>query len=314
MAALAAITLFMYGLQGVGKELAEVGGFRLQQFLSRLSKRPWAAFLVGAATTAVVQSSSAVSSLSCALVNAGMLPLRGALGVILGAKVGTTATAWLVALGLTAVGPYLLIVGTAMGLLPGKLKSAGKAIFYFGLVFFALDLISSNLRPIMDLPLVTEALAWAVQPWAAVLVGLILTAIIQSSSATTGLTIVLVSEGALPPTAAVFVVVGANLGSTSTALIGSLGMGRTAKVVATANSLFNLAGLLIFLPFLGLFAAAVTRAIPDPAMAVAVAHLIFNLVTGLAFLALLVPTENWLRRRFHLPASSRDHFSALAQP
>lgn len=257
MAGIAAITLFMHGLHGVGRELTDVGGPALKSFLARLSGRRWRSFLVGALATAVVQSSSAVSSLGCALVNAGTLPLRGALAIVLGANVGTTATAWLVAFKLTAMGPYLLIAGTAIGLFPSRIRPVGKSIFYFGLIFFALSLVSSNLRPLLDLPKVVEALSWADEPWAAAGMGLLLTALIQSSSAVVGLTIVLVTEGALPPEAAVSVVVGSNLGSTSTALLASLAMNRVARAVAAANALFNAVGLAAFLPFLGAFGTIV---------------------------------------------------------
>lgn len=300
MAAIAAITLFMHGLHGVGRELTEVGGPALKNFLAKLSGRRWRSFLAGAVATAVVQSSSAVSSLGCALVNAGTLPLRGALGIILGANVGTTATAWLVAFKLTSMGPYLLIAGTAISLFPSRIRAVGKSIFYFGLIFFALSLVSANLRPLLDLPWVIEALTWAKQPWAGAGMGLLLTAVIQSSSAVVGLTIVLVTEGALPPEAAISVVVGANLGSTSTALLASLAMDRVARAAATANALFNAVGLAAFLPFLDIFSKTMVSLVPDPSLAVAVAHLIFNLLIGFAFLLALNPTERWIRNRFHI--------------
>lgn len=302
VAALAAITLFVHGLQGVSREFEKLGDERLGAVFGRFGNRPWLAFAVGAATTAVVQSSSAVSSLACALVNGRVLSFRGALGIVLGANVGTTATAWLVAFNLTGIGPYLLIAGTVVGLIPTRIRYLGKPLFFFGLIFFALGLISANLQPILAQPWARDALVAARVPIYGVLVGLGLTAVVQSSSAVVGLTVVLVNQRALPPEAAIYVVVGANLGSTTTALLGSIGMDRVAKATAVGNALFNAGGLLLFLPFLGPFARIVANSVEQPQMAVATAHLLFNLVTGAAFMLLLGPTERWLRGRFEVPS------------
>lgn len=295
-AVVSAIVLFVYGLQGFSRELRAVGGEALQSWLSRVTGNRWAGFGVGAVATAVLQSSSAVTSLTASLVDAGVISFRASLGVLLGANVGTTATAWLVSFKLTGIGPFFIVLGTLMSVLPARVRVAGQSVFYFGLIFFALDLISATLKPLQNEPVFLSALALASVPLPGVLAGLLLTAVIQSSSVTTGLAILLVQQGTLPAEAAVPIVIGANVGSTSTALIASLGMGATARSTAQANFLFNLLGMLAFFPFLPLFAETVVRQAGDPGMAVAWAHLVFNLTLAFVCLTGFNVIEPRLRR------------------
>ena len=275
--------------------MQSVGGTALQSWLGRVTASRWRGFGVGALATAVVQSSSAVTSLTVALVDSSVISFRASLGVLLGSNVGTTATAWLVSFKLTGVGPVFIALGGVLSALPVKAKVVGKAIFYFGLIFFALDLISTELKPLREQPVFMEWMARAQNPWLGVLVGLVFTALIQSSSVTTGLGILLVQQGVLPPEAAIPIVVGANVGSTSTALVASLNMGAVARATATANLLYNVAGMLIYLPILGWFARTVVSLAGNPGLAVAWAHLIFNVSIAIIFLVTLDQVEPRLR-------------------
>jgi phosphate:Na+ symporter len=292
-AAVSAIILFLYGLQGLSRELQTVGGDALRSWLSRVTDSRWKGFLVGAFATAVVQSSSAVTSLTTALVDASVLSFRSSLGVLLGSNVGTTTTAWLVSFKLEGIGPIFIVLGALLSLAPARLRVAGKAVFYFGLVFFALDLISSSLRPLQHEPVFQHWLSLAQTPWLGVLVGLVFTALIQSSSVTTGLAILLVQQNILPAEAAIPIVIGANVGSTSTALIASFGMSAAARGTAIANFFFNAVCVLVWLPFLGAFARALVGAVSDAGVAVAWAHLIFNLTMSVTFLV----TLDWIGPR-----------------
>ncbi len=286
-AAISAVILFLYGLQGFSRELQEIGGVRLKLWLERVTAKSWRGFLIGALATAVVQSSSSITSLAVTLVNSAVISFRASLGILLGANVGTTATAWLVSFKLTGIGPVFIVLGALTSAVPSRWRMAGKAIFYFGLVFFALDLISSTLGPLRDQPLVREWLAKATTPWLGVLLGFVFTALVQSSSVTTGLAIILVQQGVLPPQAAIPIVIGANVGSTSTALLASLTMSETARAAAIAGALFNVVGVLLYFPFLTPFSNWLIAAFESPGRAVAGAHLIFNLTIGLLFLTLL---------------------------
>lgn len=286
--ALSAVVLFLFGLSGFSHELMTAGGERLRAWLGRATANRFGAALLGAGFTAFIQSSSAVTSLAIALVDAGVLGFRNALAVLLGANVGTTATAWLVSLKLTALGPMALTLGAVVSAIaPGRWKPAGKVIFYFGFVLFALDLIGVALAPLRNTPAVLDVLAQASNPWIGVMAGIVITAALQSSSVTTGLAVVLVQQQVLTAQAAVYLVVGSNVGTTVTGLLASLSMGSLARHTAIINTGFKLAGALMFAPVLVLFAQAVVERTPTPDMAVAAAHLVFNVVSSTLFLVLL---------------------------
>jgi phosphate:Na+ symporter len=282
-----AIVLFLYGLGAFSHEIQEVGGEKLKKWLGRLTESRWMALLLGAVVTAIVQSSSAVTALTVALVDAGTMSFRSSLGVLLGANIGTTSTAWLVSLKLTSIGPFFIVFGTLLSALPTRFKVLGKAAFYFGFIFFSLDVVSLTLKPLAQNPVFAEVLSRSTTPLMGVLAGTVVTAIVQSSSITTGLCILLVQQNLLAATAAIPIVIGANIGTTATALVASIKMQRTARRVAVANLSFNAFGVTLFLPVLGSFAARVARFAGDPGMAVAWAQLIFNVVMSLAVLLLL---------------------------
>ncbi len=286
-AAISAIVLFLYGLEGFSREVQTVGGETLRGWLSRLTESRWRGVLLGVVATAIIQSSSAITSLTVALVDGGVMTLRSSLGVLLGANIGTTSTAWLVSLKLTGIGPFFIVFGTLLSAIPTRFNVLGKAAFYFGFIFFSLDLVSFTLKPLAQSPLFAEILSRSSTPLSGVMAGMVVTAIIQSSSITTGLCILLVQQAILPATAAIPIVIGANIGTTVTALVASINMKSTARRVAIANLCFNTFGVLLFLPVLGWFAAKVVDFAGEPGMAVAWAQLIFNLVMTLTVLILL---------------------------
>jgi len=287
LAAVSAIVLFLYGLEAFSQEIQTVGGDKLRKWLTRLTESRWRAVLLGTVATAIVQSSTAITSLTVALVDAGTMTFRSSLGVLLGANIGTTSTAWLVSLKLTGIGPFFLVFGTVLSALPTRFKILGKAAFYFGFIFFSLDVVSSTLKPLAQNPVFAEVLSRSSTPLMGVLAGMVITAIVQSSSITTGICILLVQQNVLAGTAAIPIVIGANIGTTATALVASIKMQRTARRVAVANLCFNAFGVLLFLPFLGWFAAEVVEFAGEPSMAVAWAQLIFNVVMTIAVLLLL---------------------------
>ena len=286
-AAISAIVLFLYGLEAFSREIQAVGGETLRKWLGRLTESRWRAMVVGIVATAIIQSSSAVTSLTVALVDAGTMTFSSSLGVLLGANIGTTSTAWLVSLKLTGIGPFFIVLGAVLSAIPTRFKVLGKPAFYFGFIFFSLDLVSFTLRPLAQSPLFVEVLSRSSTPLMGVLAGMVVTGIVQSSSITTGLCILLVQQSILPATAAIPIVIGANIGTTVTALVAGIKMQRAARCVAIANFCFNTFGVLLFLPFLGWFATKVVDFAGEPGMAVAWAQLIFNLVMTVAVLILL---------------------------
>jgi phosphate:Na+ symporter len=289
-----AIVLFIYGLGAFSQEIQTVGGATLTKWLGRLTESRWRALVLGAVATAIVQSSSATTSLTVALVDAGTVTFRSSLGVLLGANIGTTSTAWLVSLKLKSIGPFFIVFGTLLSALPTRFRMLGKAAFYFGFIFFSLEVISFMLKPLAQNPVFAEVLSRSRTPLMGVLAGMLVTAVVQSSSVTVGLCILLVQQNILAGAAAIPIVIGANIGSTATALVASIKMRKTARRVAVANLCFNTFGVLLFLPFLSWFAMKVVDFAGNPGMAVAWAQLIFNVVMTVAVLVLLRAFEKQL--------------------
>ena len=296
VAALTGVVLFLHALQGFSREVQKTGGEWLRRSLGLGANQRGVAFLIGAGATALLQSSSATSSLAVALVDSGVIGFRASLGILLGANVGTTVTAWLVSFKLTGIGPFFIIAGTLLSLTPLRFRVFGKAVFYFGLIFFTLDLIAASLAPLHTHPGWQALLEWANTPWSAVLVGAVATALVQSSSVVVGLAVLLAQQGLLPAEAAISMALGSNIGTTSTALIASATMRGAAKLAALANVLFNTVMLVLLLPVLPWIVAQAAALVPRADLAVALTHLAFNLAMAMLFLPMLRPLDPWLRR------------------
>ena len=294
-AIMATVILFLYGLSSFSREIQDLGQQRLNDLLGRATRNRVAGFALGAGFTAIVQSSSAVTSLAVALVDSGVISFAQSLGVLIGANVGTTATAWLVSFKLTGIGPFFIVLGAVLSVSPGPARVAGKAVFYFGFIFFALDRISLSLDPLKESEVLPGVLAYATAPLIGALIGAGLTALLQSSSVVTGLAILLVHQGTIDIQAAVAIIIGANLGSSVTALIASIPMSPAARRAAQANFILNLGGVALFLPFTNQLTALATSLAANPGIAVAVAHLFFNLGVALIALPLTGPLARWLR-------------------
>jgi phosphate:Na+ symporter len=274
---LATIVLFLYGLEHFSKTIREVGGTWLEEWLKRFTSFPIRGLFLGAGITALIQSSSAVSSMLVSLVNAGVIGFQQSLAVLLGANIGTTVTAWIVTFNGTEIAPYFILVGTLLGAIPSRFRKGGKIIFYFGFIFFAIGLMSSVIEPLKENQAFLSLLSLSWNRFYGFLIGMLMTAILQSSSVTTGLVILLSSNGMLDLREAIAIIVGANVGSTSTALIASIPTSTTARRVALANLLFNLIGAAVFLPLLPFLAFIVKHLSNQINFQVAFSHLIFNL-------------------------------------
>jgi phosphate:Na+ symporter len=289
MAGLTAIILFVFGLDNFSKEIERISGERFRKFLSRSTRIPIVGVLLGAVVTAIIQSSSATSVIAISLVNAGVLSFKSSVGIIFGANIGTTITAQLVAFKLTAYAPVFIIVGFALSMVRSRYSFFGKAIFYFGFVFFSLNLISSSLEPLQNDPYLVSILTQPQNPFFAILFGCLFTAVVQSSSVTTGLAIIFTQQGILGLENAVPLIMGANIGTTATAFLAVFNMDISAKKAALAHFLFNAGGVLLFLPLLLIFGERLAQVQVSPAIALANIHLIFNVVTSLVFVILITP-------------------------
>ncbi len=251
--------------------------------------------IVGTLVTALVQSSTATTVITVGLVNAGVISFTASLGIIFGANFGTTVTSFLVALNLTAFAPVLILAGFLISIIGGKYKVFGRPVFYFGLVFFSLSMISSVMAPYRTDPQLIELVSMMDSVFLQLAFGFIITTIFQSSSVTTGLVVVMSQNGVITPAMAIPILLGANLGTPTTALLVASRMNTSAKRAAAAHFLFNFLGVLLFLPLLGPFTLFIEALGGGPALQVANAHFIFNLTCCIIFLILIRPFEKLVR-------------------
>jgi phosphate:Na+ symporter len=306
IAAVAAVVMFLYGLQGFSHELQSVGGQALREWLPRVTTSRWRGFLIGAGATAVVQSSSAITALAVSLVDAGVITFRGSLGILLGANVGTTTTAWLVSFKLTGIGPIFIVAGALISALPFRIRTWGKAAFYFRPDLF---------RPRPDFQRTQAAAERGLVPRRAAarpdaLAGRAGRPVVHRAG-----TVEQRHHRAGDPAGAAGNAAAGSGDSAGGRLQPRLDVDRAggldsdgsrgARHGRVTNFLFNLAGVLLFLPFLGTFSAAMLGHAGEPAMAVALAHLCFNLAIAGLFLASLGWVEPRLRAWLKLDAGAQ---------
>jgi phosphate:Na+ symporter len=294
-----ALILFLYGIENFSQEVKQLTGEKFRKIIRKLTKTPIHGAFLGAVVTAIVQSSSATTVITVSLANAGIISFNQSLGIIFGSNVGTTLTAQLIALKLTSFAPIFIIIGFFLKIFGKKYKILGKPLFFFGLVFYGLMLVSHNIEPIKDDPAIINFFSSFTNVFVALAAGFIFTAIVQSSSVTTGLVVVLAQNGLLNLGMGIPLLIGANIGSSTTALIASLDLDIHAKRVGMANFLFNLGGCLIFLPLITPFAALVASYGGPIGQQVANAHIIFNVATLFIFLVMVKPFSILVKKILH---------------
>ncbi|WP_042145948.1 Na/Pi cotransporter family protein [Paucisalibacillus sp. EB02] len=248
--------IFLLGIKFMGDGLQKSAGDRLRDILDRFTSNPFLGVLAGIIVTVLIQSSSGTTVLTVGLVNAGFMTLRQAIGVIMGANIGTTVTAFIIgidlgeyALPILAVGAFLIFFFKHQ-----KVTAIGQTVFGFGALFFGLELMSSGMKPLRSLQAFQDlTVSMSEHEVLGVVIGTLFTLIVQSSSATIGILQGLYSEGAIGLDAALPVLFGDNIGTTITAVLASLGASVAARRAAGVHVIFNLVGTIIFLLILGLF-------------------------------------------------------------
>ena len=283
------LILFLYGIEHFSREILRIAGQRFRSILGKVTANRFSGAFLGALVTATVQSSTATTVIVVGLVDAGIITFTQSLGVIIGANIGTTLTAQLVAFKLTSIAPFFIILGFLLSLFGRQYRFLGKPIFYFGLVFFSLDLLSHAIEPLKTDPDMIRLFSEFSNVFVAILAGLLFTVVVQSSSVTTGIVVLLVGSGLLSLGQGIPLVMGANIGTTLTSFIAAMRLGLHAKRAAFAHFLFNFGGLLLFIPFLYPFTDLIVSLGGGPAQQMANAHLAFNLIAASIFLILLKP-------------------------
>ncbi len=303
IAIVATISLFLYGLKGFSQELKDIASDHLKTLLAKVTQVSIGGFLLGGVLTAIIQSSSAVSSITVALVDAGVIPFTNSLAVLLGANVGTTSTAWLVTFKIGQIAPFFIVLGTILSMIPWKIHLAGKSVFYFGLILFSLELISQAMEPLKNDQRVFDILAMTDNNFIGIIVGILITALVQSSSVTTGLSIIMAEQGILTTEGAIAIIIGSNLGTTTTALIASAQMNAYAKLAARANFFFNLIGIVLMFPFIHQLGGLVRMMTESTGFQIAFAHLIFNVTISILMLPFIKKFGRWLLKKYHVDGS-----------
>lgn len=298
------LALFLYGMHIMGDALAKMSGGKLEKILERLTSNKWSAVLLGAGVTAVIQSSGATTVMVVGFVNSGIMKLNQAVGIIMGANIGTTATSWLLSLsGIdggsfflqmlkpTSFTPILAVIGAILVVFckSEKKHNIGTILLGFAILMYGMTAMSSAVEPLKDVPQFTQILTKFENPLLGVIAGFVLTTIMQSSSVSVGILQALCSTGAVSYALALPIIMGQNIGSCTTAMISSVGASKDAKRAAAVHFYFNVIGTVVFMLVFYISNAFVHYAfLPQAANEVGIAtiHSIFNIAATIVLLPL----------------------------
>ncbi|MGP1487794.1 MAG: Na/Pi cotransporter family protein [Peptoanaerobacter stomatis] len=302
------LALFLYGMEVLGEGLSKVAGGKLEKILEKLTSNPIKAVLLGAGVTAIVQSSSATTVMIIGLVNSNMIKLQQAIGVIMGANIGTTITSWILSLtGIksdnffitmlkpTSFSPIVALIGVSLVMFSSKerKKSIGSILIGFAILMYGMDAMSSSVEPLSEIPEFKNLFIMFQNPILGMIVGVVLTSIIQSSSASVGILQALCMTGLVPYASAVPIIMGQNIGTCVTALLSSIGTGKNGRRAALIHLYFNLIGTILFMvAFYSINSIVHFSFMQESATAVGIAviHSTFNLTATI----ILLPFSNIL--------------------
>ncbi len=283
--------LFLFGMKMMSEGMEKAAGAKLRGILEAMTKKRIVAVIVGAVFTAIIQSSSAATVMVVSFVNAGMMSLSQAVGIIMGANIGTTITSQLVTLNLSEIAPLFLFVGVIMIMFVKKpvIKKVGEVVVGFGVLFMGLNIMSGAMSDMKDSPMVVDTLLSLKNPLLAILLGLVITAIIQSSSVTVSILVLLARQELIELPICFFIIMGCNIGACVSALLAGMSGKKEAKRAAMIHFLFNVLGTIIISVILLLGKDYVNQLIlsisgGEPGHGVANAHTLFKIFQVLILL------------------------------
>lgn len=279
--------LFLFGIRTMGDGLENAAGAKLKRMLEVLTGNRFLAVLVGFVVTAIIQSSTATTVMVVGFVNAGMMSLAQAVGVIMGANIGTTVTSLLIALNFSSVAAAAVLVGVILMLASKKtvVKNLGAIFTGFGLLFLGIDMMSDSMAPLRDsagfMNFIVNVSESPLRPLFGIILGIVMTAVLQSSSASVGVLQTLAMQGLVPLKFSVFVLFGQNIGTCLTALFSTVGAKKNSKRAAVIHLLFNLigTGIFILIALLTPYVEWIEKLSPDPMAQIAISHIVFNIVS-----------------------------------
>jgi len=293
------LALFLFGMEQMSDSLKAVAGERMKTILATLTKNRFTGAITGAFVTAIIQSSSVTTVLVVGFITAGLMSMSQSIGVIMGANIGTTITAQIVAFKVTKAALLMVAVGFSMMFLSHKekIKQYGAMLMGLGLVFFGMSVMSDAMKPLRTFQPFLDLMVQMEAPVVGILIAAGFTALIQSSSATTGIVIVMASQGFISLPAGIALAFGANIGTCVTALLAAIGKPREALRAATVHVLFNILGVLVWLGFITHLANFVSwfspshpelmgaeRLAAETPRQIANAHTIFNIANTFIFI------------------------------
>lgn len=279
--------LFLFGIRTMGDGLENAAGAKLKRMLEVLTGNRFLAVLVGFVVTAIIQSSTATTVMVVGFVNAGMMSLAQAVGVIMGANIGTTVTSLLIALNFSSVAAAAVLVGVILMLASKKtvVKNLGAIFTGFGLLFLGIDMMSDSMAPLREsagfMNFIVTVSESPLRPLFGIILGIVMTAVLQSSSASVGVLQTLAMQGLVPLKFSVFVLFGQNIGTCLTALFSTVGAKKNSKRAAVIHLLFNLigTGIFILIALLAPYVDWIEKLSPDPMAQIAISHIVFNIVS-----------------------------------
>lgn len=279
--------LFLFGIRTMGDGLENAAGAKLKRMLEVLTGNRFLAVLVGFVVTAIIQSSTATTVMVVGFVNAGMMSLAQAVGVIMGANIGTTVTSLLIALNFSSVAAAAVLVGVILMLASKKtvVKNLGAIFTGFGLLFLGIDMMSDSMAPLREsagfMNFIVTVSESPLRPLFGIVLGIVMTAVLQSSSASVGVLQTLAMQGLVPLKFSVFVLFGQNIGTCLTALFSTVGAKKNSKRAAVIHLLFNLigTGIFILIALLTPYVEWIEKLSPDPMAQIAISHIVFNIVS-----------------------------------
>lgn len=293
---LGGLGLFLYGMKLMGEGIEKVAGSKMKTILEWCTKNRLIGVIVGTIFTAIIQSSSAATVMVVSFVNSGLMNLMQAVGVIMGANIGTTVTAQIVAFDLDSIAPIFVITGVVMIMFfkNETVNKVGEVLFGFGALFLGMSLMKNSMADIKDSVTVMKMISSLKNPLVAILVGLVITTILQSSSASVGILVTMAGSGLVELPMCFYVILGCNIGACTSAVLVGLTGKKDAKRAALIHLMFNIIGsiimLLILLPFGGYVEHWINAISADPKRAVANTHTIFKVFQVI----ILFPFAGWI--------------------
>lgn len=313
---LGGLGLFLFGMKYMSDGLNQVAGNKMRLLLEKLTRNRFKGFLLGVLVTAVIQSSSATTVMLMGFLNAGIMDLAQATGVIIGANIGTTITAVLIAIDVSAIAPFCIFIGTVMALFSKKQtqKFIGQIILGFGVLFFGLKYMSGpEAMGVLKTSAAFQAfITKANNPFLGLLIGFIMCSVLQSSSASIGVlqALAMTSASLMPMKFAIYLIIGINVGSAMPLFLSALGAKTNAKRAAVIYFIFDFVGMLIFTPIALIFpqyAEWITTLSDNGSVQVAIAHIIFKVVTAFVML----PFIKWVVKLSEVIIKPKEHDTRL---